>query len=216
MKVSLVVPALIAVLLAGPAPALEIAGILETNSHNLTVDSVIWQFFSQPGPVSEVTPGWQGDTAVLDTHQFEARDEWPLSVRVCFSPRVGGHLIVMISPIERDTWYELNLFAGALTNPRVMFQETSYVAVAEPAPVASLNDVRLGATILPAGQAVLAADLPARNCRVEVLDATGRTVVERTSAGGRLRLDLAALPAGVYLVRFETADERTTRKLVIR
>lgn len=62
--------------------------------------------------------------------------------------------------------------------------------------------------------------LPGSNAAfISVCDVTGRVVASThppLAASGRTRLDLRGLSAGVYLVRLETEDYTTTRKLVIQ
>lgn len=123
-------------LAAPPAGALYITGILETNSYQLGVDSVIWRFQQPPMPIVQPTPGWGGDSLLSDTFQFNAWPRWPNSVRLFCAIRGGGQFEDTISPVVRDSWYELEV-GPLLTNPRVRFEETTYVAIAEPGTPAS-------------------------------------------------------------------------------
>jgi hypothetical protein len=75
------------------------------------------------------------------------------------------------------------------------------------------NPVRAGVLTLTAPSLGLAGG----PVRVEVTDVSGR-VLKSQAAGrrSRIRLDLRAMKAGVYLVKLSAGDLAVTRKLVIR
>jgi len=66
------------------------------------------------------------------------------------------------------------------------------------------------------GQATLLVPTSLGAGQVQVLDALGRLVRQQAlAAGGRTTLQLAGLPAGVYVVRVQTSGEQATRRLTL-
>ncbi len=224
MKEKIIVVALLAaVLVPGQASAIApVTGILQTNGHGMSVDTVRWMLQSSPFPVYEGTEGWEGDSGVVDTFEFQFPLDWPLSAQLTYRLHAGGHLQFLVEPVVRDSWYELPVaFAGASLQepPQVMFVESLQVAVESP------GETRLAGSLAAApnpfrGRTRLTCHLsPLGSARLAVYDVTGQRVRSRTVAAGPdgiARLELQGMTEGVYLARLETDGFAATRKLIAR
>ncbi len=161
---------------AAGQPDTAIAGILETNEDPITIDSVMWFFFSQPAPVIELTPGWGGDQNVVDTVQFQSREEWPIMGVFYYHSQVGGSGERLISPVERDTWY--TVIEGGDDRARMKLLDTMLTGVAE-MPAVEKGRAQPAVSSCPSVGSVSVTFCPGQvtPAQLDILDRTGRVVV---------------------------------------
>ena len=196
-----------------------VAGILATNEDPISIDSVMWTFFSSPAPVTEITPEWGGSQDIVDTFQFANREEWPLSVTLFYHSEVGGAGQNFLMPVRQDSWYQV--IGGADDRAKVIFLDT--LLSAPPgieAPRTSARYPRLRVTASPfVGKTRLTCSVPGRTpARLEVFDGTGqlvRMVFSGVLPAGTHSFDLDAqgLGSGIYLGRLSTPQGRSLVKL---
>jgi hypothetical protein len=100
-----------------------------------------------------------------------------------------------------------------------VLRDSSQVGVLEK-PAHPLPGLRLWPNPVSGGEVTVAfGSTPAPRVGITVFDASGREALARRlvrTRSGSARLDLRHLSSGVYLVRFDTDDRTSTRKLVIQ
>lgn len=115
--------------------------------------------------------------------------------------------LTIVDSLKRDAaqiqgFYNSN-FLGCLANP---FTPTAINAVN--------NDLQLLVYPNPASSSLMLEAEEAID-RVELTDMLGRTVLAKTANGTRVLLNVATLPAGVYLIKIKAGNKTTTKKIVI-
>lgn len=192
----------------------DVAGILEAGSTTVQIDSIIWYLTTSPFPILESTPGWEAASGTYDTFQLQQKTNWPQWCKLFY--RVNGIPSQFdIDPLLADTWYELPSYN--FQNPKVRFEDTVLVGIAQPE--SPLRPHRVTITPNPATGSFLQISTPVDGCfRLEIYDLAGNLVYEhkwQICAKSRLKVDISALPAGVYLTRVTAPDFRRTGQLVI-
>jgi len=67
----------------------------------------------------------------------------------------------------------------------------------------------------PAAQVVNLQALTAEPARIALMDMAGRVIFSEVVTDGRMQMDVAALPEGLYIVRFESASASSSQRLII-
>jgi hypothetical protein len=81
---------------------IEITGVLSTGSHTVAIDMA--QFIGDSIYVFP-TPGWQGDSMVLDTFAFPPMFGPPQIVMLSVTLDGSPLNVTLPPPIQSDTWY---------------------------------------------------------------------------------------------------------------
>lgn len=197
-------------------------GILRTNDFGISVDSVEWVLFSSPFPIKGITEGWGGDPGTVDTFLFQPLEEWPSRVTLFYSLMTGGGGQYGITPINPDTWYDLQ-FGQVYDVPQVLFSESlvglqSQEKIELTAPFAAAPNPFISRTIINYN---LSGN---REVRIELFDESGRpvrTLVQKSLPGGRYSFvwdgeDNKGCPVGpgVYFARLSINNNRKFLKLI--
>jgi hypothetical protein len=188
-------------------------GVLSAGGYRVDVDSVL--LILPTGEVYYPTPGWGADSGDVDSASVAETDDWPFSAKAYLRINGAGDYSMAMDPLVADSWYlledvpppqpRIKLYVGVGASERSASPLPGHLVVSNPAGSEVRLEVRLSR---PAA------------VRLELYDVTGtlvRTIFDgpRPAGSTSLSADASALSRGLYLLRLESTDFTTTRKLVL-
>jgi hypothetical protein len=225
MRKTAIMSFVLAALFASPANGTEMAGILQTNSYTISIDSVNWDIL--PFPRMDRTPGWQAAPGAEDTVQFATMPgALPRAATLYYHFDSAATKTKVIPLFSVDVWYDLPYSPTVeSTNARVMFRDTLLVGIKDGQGLSRPVDVVV--TPNPSRDRALFSFQTAGTCRsrVEVVDLAGRPVsllFDGIIPAGRHEFLWTGrdhrgkrVSAGVYLARLSAGPQQTVLKLVL-
>ncbi len=209
-----------AVLGAGQADGFRLYGVLRGNDRALSVDSVLWALRGSPLPVWERTPGWEAESAGVDTFRFLIPEDWPFWVELFYTFVAGGPQHYRLDTLIADTWYDLPPPPGLPPSqpPQVKFVDSLMAGLEQ----RGARACGLGVVPNPSPGRVWLAGRLAEPGRVEVFDRAGRPVRRLLLLPGERVLvwdgrDQQGLRAGsgVYFLELVSAGRRRWAKVTL-
>lgn len=222
MKSRVLFAAFAVVLLCGGFSAaratVNIRGILTAGRYQPTVDTVY--VYTGRDTLRWTIAGWSAVPGVDDTVDFPALEAWPAGLKLSM---INNSLRYPynIPNVQRDTWYYWGLGAPP---PGVRFYLPAGVEES-PAAIRSVAGLKASPSLFQTGTRLSFNVNVAARVRVEVCDATGRTV--RTLLAGERPVGACnvawnarddsdrAVQPGVYFARVSVGSDRLIAKLVL-
>jgi len=195
-------------------------GVINANTHNVTVDSAI--VFVSPTVDTFSTMGWSATGTNLDTFPFPDLANWPDSVELLGKIDLAPNISMFPYPVA-DTWYRFT-FAG-ITAPMAMFYSGA-ANVAEPrsaidhlqrlsvSPSVVTGEMKVRLQPMGTGRPVVVIHDAVGNV-IRSLDCTAgadgvaRTTWDREDGFGRL------VPEGIYFCRYAASGVVAVRKVLV-
>jgi len=210
---------LFVVVLAGPAVAsVNITGVISTGSHSITMDTTTITDESG-GSYTFPTPGWQGDSAILDTFVFPPMDYPPTQIDLIYRVSSSPNQLSIVAPVP-DSWY---VIMSMPTEARVKFIWQTGIEESRQRPAVPMTLI-VRPCITTGTTTLRAVNVGGGRCEVEVYDALGnrvRTVkLQRSGTAASATWNGTdeqgrQVPEGVYYCCLGGVVSPTVRKLVL-
>lgn len=204
----------LAVLFVPAAGEVAIKGILSTGSYHVDIDTVMFRV-DTVNYLFE-TAGWGGDSAVVDSFDFDPVPAWPISIKASAEVNGEPYLLSLVSPVE-DSWYIFEELRP--TEPKIKFVVIAG-GVEELPGTGARPTLEVSPSVLTDRVFIRAANVPESGVGLEVLDALGNRV--RSFPAGVLTASWAgkddagrALAEGVYFCRLVAGNYSTVRKVLL-